>query len=466
MKTVLSDSLAFARTFWRACLLLSSVVLLATPSSARASLLADRLEISMYGRVGLAWSPTTGRFIQGKTFNLTGSSIGGRLEEGDYLEPTIRFHLLEKSEDPAAAYAQVVITPSLYTQYGLLAGAFANRFSDPLTINLFQAYVEAGNMLLPGLKIWAGQRFYRGTDVHIADLYYFNNLSGQGAGVAYGPLDVAVLMQTSLTGGQYNFDVDGDGRLDVRRQRTVVVGQYVQKLEAGHSLHLLGELHLLPGVQARVGDRELNLDGDFGWVAGIKGRLSLPNEGFNDVSVRYGSRLASGSRAGAQTWDTFGVPDPVTQLYGDAAGVQVVDHFLYNFSPLFSLNAYGILHWNQGLNYIPPSPTPAQYRSLDFAVGARSTLYLHDQFHLINEATFQGLRQGEGPMSTAVKLTIMPTIVPSGVRSVWARPHLRLFYTIAFYDRDAVNGLVSPYLQTVGPESVGHYIGTRVEWWF
>ena len=87
-------------------------------------------------------------------------------------------------------------------------------------------------------------------------------------------------------------------------------------------------------------------------------------------------------------------------------------------------------------------------------------------FHLAQEASFQGLTVGPGPLATAVKLTLMPAIVPTGELSVFARPHFRLFYTLAFYDRDAVRGLVSPYLQTVGATRIGHYLGAQVEWWF
>ncbi|HSP79700.1 MAG TPA: carbohydrate porin [Myxococcaceae bacterium] len=438
----------------------SALVLLAMPAPARAGVLADRLELSMYGRVGVAWTHT-GKLIQGKTFNLTGGPIGGRLEEGDYLEPTIKLHILEKKkEEEDAPYAHMVLTPAMFARNGLFIGVFSNRFSETLGIELFQAYVEAGNVLVPGLRVWAGARFYRGGDVHIADYFYFNNLSGQGVGVQYGPLDVAVLLQTSGTSGLYNFDADGDGTLDVRRQRTVMVGQYVQELGAGHSAHLLTEFHLLPEAKTRLADGKLaGLDADFGWVVGLKGHLELGNGGFNDLSVRYGSRIADGSRAGSQSWDTFGLPGS-NGLYKDAAGLEVVDHFLYNFSPLFSLNAYGIAHWNQGASGEP------QDKSLDLAVGARGTLYLHDRFHLINEATWQGLRLGEAPLATAVKLTLMPTIVPSGQRSVWARPHLRLFYTLALYNQQAVDTLASPYLQTMGPASLGHYLGARVEWWF
>ncbi|HEX8819380.1 MAG TPA: carbohydrate porin [Archangium sp.] len=437
------------------------MMLSAVPSSAHASLLADRLEISMYGRMGLAWTPTSGRFIMGRSMNLTGSSIGGRFEEGDYLEPTIRLHILEKKEGPEAPYVDMVMTPAMFASNGLFAGIFSTRFSDPLSIELFQAYVESGNVLLPGLRVWGGARFYRGTDVHIADYYYFNNLSGQGGGVAYGPLDLAVLMQTSRTSPQYNFDVDGNGSSDLRRQRSVFVAQYVHKLEGGHSFHGLAEFHLLPGARMNLADgTQVGFRSDHGWVAGVKAHLDLGNGSFNDVSVRYGSRIANGGRGGGQSWDTVGLPD-LRGLYTDAASVSAVDHFLYNFGSAFSLNAYGILHWAQGA-----SDTAAD-KSLDFAVGARGTVYLHDNIHLVGEATYQGLMsRGETPMATATKLTIAPTFVPVSGRSVWTRPHFRIFYTAAFYDEDAVAALSAPYLQTVGPSSMAHYLGARAEWWF
>ena len=455
-----SNPVSLFRTPWRVCLMLCVTLLSAVPSAAHASLLADRLEISMYGRMGLAWTPTSGRFIQGQSLNLTGSSIGGRFEEGDYLEPTIRLHVLEKQEAADAPYVDMVLTPSMYSANGLFAGVFSTRFSTALSIQLFQAYMEAGNVLLPGLRVWGGARFYRGTDVHIADYYFFNNLSGQGGGVAYGPLDVAVILQTSATGNQYNFDVNGDGTMDIRRQRTAFVAQYVHKLEPGHSIHGLAELHVLPSARARLEDgTQVGLRSDYGWVLGVKGHLELGNGNFNDLSVRYGTRIANGSRGGAQTWDTFGAPD-LRGLYTDAAGLEVVDHFVFNFGPLFSLNGYGTLHWNQGAS------GSEMDRSLDYAVGARGIFYLHDNFHLVGEASHQGLQPGSADMAMATRLTIAPTFVPAGGRSVWSRPHYRIFYTTAFYNEAAVNGRYAPYLQTVGPSSVAHYLGARVEWWF
>jgi maltoporin len=443
-------------------LLFGIMLWIATP--AQAGLLADRLELRMYGRMGLAWTPS-GDFILGQRLNLMGTSIGGRLEEGDYLEPTIALHILgptpaevAQQAQQDAPYVRMVVTPALMSR-GLFLGVFSNEFADSLRIELFQAYVEAGNFLVPGLKLWGGARFYRGTDVHIADYYFFNNLTGQGVGLQYGGLDLTVLLHTSGNNPLYAIDQDGDGDTDERRQRTVFVGQYVLGLPANHALHALAELHLLPAARSRLPEREVLRPSDYGWVVGLKGHFALPNEGFNDISVRYGSGIANGSVGGAQTWNTFGLPN-LEDRYDGAASVEVVDHLLLNINPLLGFNAYGILHYGRGASGTPEDET------LDFALGARTTLYLSDVFHLVQDTNFQGVVKGDDPLATVVKLTLMPTLVPSGQRSVWARPHLRLIYTLGIYDQDAVDSLGSPYLQTVGPTTLGHYLGAQVEWWF
>ena len=105
--------------------LLALMLLLVLPSAAWAGLDAGVLELSMYGRVGLAWSPISGQIIQGASMNLLGNSIGGRFEEGDYLEPTIRLHILRsKEEEPDSPYVQLVLTPAMFARNGSFIGVF------------------------------------------------------------------------------------------------------------------------------------------------------------------------------------------------------------------------------------------------------------------------------------------------------------------------------------------------------
>jgi len=235
--------------------LLAVLALLAVPTSAQAALEAGPLEIGMYGRMGVAWNPQSGQFVHGRSLNLLGNTLGGRLEEGDYLEPNIKLHIMRPSaEDKTKPYFHFVITPSMFSNGGSFLGAFANNFSTSLRIELFQAYLEAGNVLIPDLQIWAGQRFYRGSDVHIADYYYFNQLNSQGFGFKYKGFDAAVLLQTS-NGGLYGVDADADPTTagTLQRQRTVFVGQYVLPVAEKHSLNFLGEFHLLPAARPAIG---------------------------------------------------------------------------------------------------------------------------------------------------------------------------------------------------------------------
>jgi maltoporin len=456
--------------------LFAVLALFAVPTSAHAALEAGPIEIGMYGRMGVAWNPQSGQYVHGTSLNLLGNTLGGRLEEGDYLEPNIKLHIARPSaEDNTKPYMHFVITPSMFSSNGSFLGAFANNFTAQLRIELFQAYLEAGNVLIPELKIWAGQRFYRGSDVHIADYYYFNQLNSQGFGVKYKAWDVAVLLQTSSNEGLYAVDLDGDPDTEgplAQRQRTVFVGQYVLPVAQKHALHLLGEFHLLPPARAAIGATAA-APGDVGFVAGAKFRYDIGGGSFNETAVRVGNRIANGAFGASPTWGTFGAASQ-NGKFGGAVGIEAVDHLLVNINPMFSVNAYGILQYSQG------GSGDARDKAFNFGLGARTFLYLHDQFHLINELTWHGFGFGvpEGeeapPLPTAVKFTVMPTIVPSGERSVWARPHLRLIYTLANYSQGARDllatpssrGTASPYLRQFGARTWGHYLGARAEWWF
>jgi maltoporin len=451
--------------------LLAVLSLLAVPESAFAGLEAGPIEIGMYGRVGAAWNPQSGRYVHGRSLNLLGT-LGGRLEEGDYLEPTIKLNIVKPTaEDNTKPYFHFVITPSMFSNNGSFIGAFANSFSAQLRIELFQAYLEAGNLLVPDLKIWAGQRFYRGSDVHIADYFFFNQLNSQGFGIKYKGLDAAVLLQTGSSSLYSIRADDGDPSTSdplIQRQRTVFVGQYVMPVAEKHSLHFLGEFHLLPANRATISG-EAVAPTDIGYVAGAKFRADLGNGSFNETAVRVGGGIANGAFAASPTWNTYGATNEDGK-YGGALGLEFVDHFLYNVNPRFTVNAYALVQRSQGAS------GESTDNAMNFAVGARTFLYLHDQFHLINELSYQavalGLPEGvESSLPYAVKFSVVPTLVPSGERSAWARPHLRLIYTLAYYGEGAreaaiAGAVVSPYMREFGPRTFGHYLGARAEWWF
>ena len=68
-------------------------VLAAAPRRAAADIPSSDVEFMYYGRMGIGWTPS-GQVVAGKYMNLGArKAIGGRLEEGDYLQPGFRYHI-------------------------------------------------------------------------------------------------------------------------------------------------------------------------------------------------------------------------------------------------------------------------------------------------------------------------------------------------------------------------------------
>lgn len=459
---------------------LAALLVSGAPRPALADIPSDRAEFFMYGRMGIGWVPT-GQLAPGLSMNLGDrNSIGGRLEDGDYLEPGMRLHLL-KGDNDRATRIDIVTSFEMFSLDGSIVSDLANR--DAVNkIKFFpeQAYVEAYNVLTEGLTLWAGSRLYRAADVHIANYFYFNNLPSTGVGARYAGLDVAILQITS--GSPFYRASLGSAPIaadapTVQRPRTVGVAQYKLLFGPRESfVQALGEIHFVPKAKNAITDETTPTDPfDYGWVAGLKLHLDLDGGDFNDTSVRYGTRIANGGFSGRTTFDTFGA-SAQDGTYKGAYGVEAVDHFLVNFGQIFAVNGYAVLGYSQGArDYTPMAPNPpdptmpfviAPDTGFSFGAGARPTLYVTDQFHLSVEGTFQARKDEGRDLGTAVKLSAIPTIVPSGKRSVWTRPALRLIYTACIYNQAAVDQRMSPYLQTVGPKNFGQYIGLATEWWY
>jgi maltoporin len=472
------------RAIRRALALLSITVLAlaVTPRVARAEgsdpkfkLTEGRADFFMYGRIGSGWT-RSGQVIAGRYMNLGDRrAIGGRLEEGDYLEPGFRFHALQGTKE-TDTMVDLVMDVEMWSMDGAIISALSNGAIDELRIMPLQSYVQAHNVLIPDLDIWIGARLFRKQDIHICDYFYFNNLPSQGFGAFYKGLDTSVLVTTGAS-PFYQVDMNAGQPMPntpdmARRLRTMFVAQYSLPIGLRSSfVQGLGEVHVVP--KSRKGDIEAprNVNpSDYGWVGGAKLHLDLGGENFNSTSIRYGARIANGAASGRSTYDTFGLPS-LTGTYSGAMGIEFVEHFGVQFGRTLALNGYGTLHYNKGARgEVPLMPDTVPDTRLDYSVGIRPVLYVHPQFHLMAEATFQARKDEGRATGTATKLSIVPTIVPTGTAdgepSVWARPHFRLIYTFGHYNEAAVAQLMSPYLKTVGPTQYAHFLGVRAEWWF
>jgi maltoporin len=462
-------------TVWFAAI---AAVLAVAPPRAAADLTSDNVDFIYYGRMGIGWT-TSGQVVAGKYMNLGDhKAIGGRLEEGDYLEPGIKYHIKKaKSEDDTSI--DLITDYEVFSLNGAIISDLGNGDISDIKIMPLQAYVQAKNVLTKGLTLWIGSNLYRKSDIHICDYFYFNSLPGQGIGAYYGGLDVAVLTQT---GASSFFATDLNAGMPapatpavVQRERTMFIAQYSVPLAIGTSyVQGLGEVHVVPKSGDANHEAAAGINPtDYGTVGGVKLHLDLGGGNFNDGSVRVGNRIANGAESGGSTYATFGQPG-VDGTYRGALGLEIVEHFLVNVGDLVSVNGYGTLHFSRGsTSYVgqasaqdPSALIAVPNNRLDYSFGARGTFYPTDQLHVITEATFQARKDEGRATGTAVKLSIAPTVVPSGERSAWTRPEMRLIYTLGLYNQAAVDQLMSPYLQTMGPTKVAHFLGARTEWWF
>jgi maltoporin len=465
--------------------LCGALTLLATASQpASADITADKVDFMGYGRIGIGWTGT-GQVVAGKYMNLGDhKAIGGRLEEGDYLQPGLRYHL-KKAANPDDTSVDFVSDFEMFSLSGALVSDLSNGDINDIRIMPLQAYIETKNVLTKDLTIWMGSNLYRKNDIHICDYFYFNSLPGQGVGALYKGLDVAILTQTN--GASKFFATDLNAGMPapatpaiVERERTMFIGQYSMPLNIRTSyVQGLGEVHVVP--RSRDTERRASVNPpDYGLVGGVKVHLDLGGGDFSDASFRYGNRIANGAESGGSTYNTFGEPG-IDGKYIGAYGIEVVEHFMWNVQDIVSINGYGTLHYSRGsTGYVPPTSgdmsgidDPAVGAAaavpnsrFDYSFGARPTFYFTDQFHLITEATFQTRKDQGLATGTAVKLSVAPTIVPTGERSSWARPEIRAIYTMGIYNDAAVDQRMSPYLQAMGPKKLAHFLGARTEWWF
>ncbi|MEI6948898.1 carbohydrate porin [Paraflavisolibacter sp. H34] len=457
--------------------MLLSVILLSftLPAVCQPVIANKKFSLGSTGRVGFGYSPSLeGR--TGRSLNLRGQgSIGGRLEQGDYIDllPALHFTPANAHKDTTDIVFQARL--GLYSGGGQFLANVNSRSLDGLTVSLPEAFVEARNIAGTKWSAWAGARYMRHDDIHINDYFYFDDHSSEGFGVSYKNTSLTAVfpavMDTSGTPPPYTF-VNTAAGTPARslRQRTVLIGEQILPLPGGGSLKLMGEYHRMHKV---VKNSDPQYPGDNGWVLGAKHHtpLSTVKKGsFQDLSARIGTGIANGGDNGdTKTWITYGAPDFSTRKFTGAYSVAVVEHFLLNLSKRFSLNGYGLFTKSRGA---AGYQTGKDYygkttfnKKTDIAAGFRSFVYLSDWFHLLNEVHYTLRRDGDDPYASMLKFTVAPTLVPTGERDPWARPHIRAIFSVAHYNRQARDNAYSAFLQQAGNKSWGTFLGVRCEWW-
>jgi maltoporin len=432
-----------------------------------------------YGRAGIGF----GAGIQDqfpRSLNLNGmGSIGGRFEENDYLELAAAMHFTPVSGKKDTTDINIQTRLAFYTTQGQIIGNVTSKSYGGITVAMPELYAEAKHIRGSDWSVWIGAKLQRTDDIHIIDHFYFDDHSSQGIGVKYKNTQISVMLPGSVDTNStlppyfYLNIVNGTPVLGLRN-RVVSILEHNFPLKSGY-LKLMGEFHRLGNATNTDTVAQFNYPSDIGFVAGAKIYTVLPtalNGSFNAFSVRYGNGIANGGDGGAsKTFLTYGGPNLSNNKFDKAWSLALTETILWNISKHYSLNGYGIYTKSRGasdsLNKTPDYLGKQMLfnRKTDFAFGARGTWYLKDWLHLLHELDFAWRKDGTQETAQMTKFSIAPTLVPDGKRDVWSRPHFRLVYSVAYYNKFASDNLYSPYLAQTGSKRWGQYIGIKAEWW-
>ena len=465
-----------------ACCLLLPVIMFINvmPVTAQSVISNKNFSLGSYGRVGAGFAPQINGGI-GRSLNLNGmGSIGGRMEEADYLELVTAFHFATETNNADSTKINVQARLAFYSTQGQLIGNVSSKSFGGITASLPELYAEASHIRGSAWSAWIGAKFFRGDDVHIADHFYFDDHSSQGFGISYKHTSIAVLfpgaVDTSSSVPPYFYVniVDGTPRLGLRGRTVLVLEHTLVLPDNRQTIKLLAEFHRLSNGVATDTVTSHSYPADNGWVIGAKHVIQLNTQkhgSYNQLAIRYGTGIANGNDGGnSRTWLTYGAPDLQTQRFTKAYSFSLVDQLLLNLNNHFSINGYGLFTASKGAA-ASNDKAPDYFgrdiynRKTEFAVGARSFWYITHHFHLLTELHLAQRKDGMNDMAAMTKFSLVPTFVPTGKRDPWARPHFRFIYSIAHYNRFAADNLYSPFLQQLGKKTWGQYIGVRAEWW-
>ncbi|MEO6168346.1 MAG: carbohydrate porin, partial [Chitinophagales bacterium] len=426
--------------------LLTAILLLTLSNVIAQTTISNKLfSFGSYGRVGAGFSPEIEGNI-GKSFNLNGmGSIGGRMEEADYVEliGALHFNPVSKSNDSTAINVQARV--AMYSGKGQLIGNVSSTAYGGVAFALPELYAEANHIQGSDWSIWIGAKFFRGDDIHIADHFYFDDHSSQGFGVIFKNTTFSILFpgtvdtSSSVPPNFYVNIIDGTERLGLRSRSMLIVEQLLPFDSTKQKIKLLAEYHRLADASAQDTISTLNYPSAGGWVLGVKHVINLRTKvsgSFNQASVRYGYGIANGDDGGnSRTWLTYGAPDLSTNKFSDAYCLSITEHLLLNINPKYSFNGYAIYTKSRGA--ADSSNKAPDYfgreifnRKSEYAAGVRNFWYIKKWFHLMTEVHYASRTDGDQAAATMLKFSIVPTIVPTAKADPWARPHLRLIYSI------------------------------------
>jgi len=365
---------------------------------------------------------------------------------------------------------------SKFTYHTRYAFGVPNRDSyENVTIANRENFVTAEGVL-GDTKIWMGKRFYRESDLHIRDYYYWD-MSGTGFGVesialgTVGKLDVGYI-KNQRDGEAFQsahlFDVNWSGI----------------PLWSGAQLQLRAGI-ALPNGKDNVSDRQDQgggkaIDADNAGFALMAVLSQNMLNGFNKLIIQnFAGAMASPS----SNWYANGSGKPDTRASSDANTFRILDYIAIEPTASFGLHGLVVYEKAEGAAEAAPGSTgladwgmgtiSADGRSVSserewFAIGVRPIWSVTDNFALQGEVAYESteVTHVDSEAKELTKFTIAPTFRPG--KGIWSRPEMRFFVTYADWNEAAGNaGTGTVFVDDQGKQDTsGMTYGVQLEaWW-
>jgi len=152
-----------------------------------------------------------------------------------------------------------------------------------------ESFAQMGNFpWAPGVKFWAGQRFYRRIDIHIIDFYFFD-MSGYGGGVEDVPLgDFGKLAVAYLGGSTDRYNCSKMGEV---AKNSADIRIYDIDVPFGKGMIWLAPSAIKGGKYQAAGGTNQRYEDAWGMAAGFLHTIDKPFgvNGYNKLSIQVGN---------------------------------------------------------------------------------------------------------------------------------------------------------------------------------
>lgn len=331
-------------------------------------------------------------------------------------------------------------------------------------LTLRQSYAEATNVF-GGLSFWAGQRYYRRSDIHVIDFYYTHPV-GLGGGVGDIPLGssakMAVAWLNSSRGnglvledtGEFtanNLYVDfynigiGPGGLDIQASASWTSDGKIS-----------GPATCEEGI-VDCGTTEYDVDSENGFNVtaqyGMGKFFGLGDGGFSKIFLQYGTGTSNDFFAGSAGLWSVGSWNNYTTNVGDAARFRAGAFGVFQKGNFEMMPAFVYEYYDNG--------NDENSNQTWYTIGLRPEYTINNHFSLQGDWGLDYVDMDGGPSGMMNKFSFAPTVKVGG--GFWDRPEIRAFVTYATWD-DEFEGMVGG--SAYAKETSGFTYGFQFEaWW-